>query len=101
MATQVPGDIDDLADEIQTRNALRLHRLRRELPRVDATQRYLGLVVAQRSGGQDRPVVERGANLGEALLAQRSDRTGRLLPAAILQAPLLRKPMRQALREEA
>src|ERR1700738_504659 len=101
MAAKMPGDIDDLADEIQAWHALRLHPLRRELPRIDAAQRALGLVVAQRSGGQHRPVVERGANLGEALLAQRSDRTGRLLPATIAQAPLQRKPMRQALREQA
>src|ERR1700680_1572251 len=90
VAAQMPRDIDHLTDEIQARNALDRHRLRRKMPRIDATQRHFGLVIAKRSGGQHRPIVERRANLGEALLTQGADRIGGLLSAPILNAPLLR-----------
>src|SRR6202163_4280112 len=51
VAAQMPRDIDDLTDEIQARNALDCHRLRRKMPRFDAPQRHFGLVIAKRSGG--------------------------------------------------
>src|ERR1022692_3019197 len=75
MTAQMTRDIDDFADEIETRHALGCHRLRRELPRIDTAQRHLGLVVAERSRWHDRPVVERRSDLGEALLTQGAKRT--------------------------
>src|SRR5450755_235295 len=74
MAAEVSRDIDDLADEIETRHVLGRHRLRRKLASVDAAQRHLGLVVAERSGWQDGPVIERRSDLGEALLTQGTKR---------------------------
>src|SRR3954453_14186812 len=56
-ATELAGDVDYLADEIQPGDLLRLESLRRKLSGVDPSGGDLGLVVAFRSGGRNVPVV--------------------------------------------
>ena len=78
----------------------RRHRFRGKLPGVDAAQRHLGLVVAERPRRNDPPIVERRADRREALLTQRASRAGEMQIIAELPAPLLCESMRQMLRQK-
>src|SRR5687768_17370185 len=59
VAAEPPGDIDDFADKVESRDAARLHRFRRELAGVDAADGDLRFRVTFRPGESQRPVMRK------------------------------------------
>src|SRR5579884_2381481 len=57
-ATEMPGDIDDFSDEVQSRNLARFHGFCRQFVGVDASRGDLCLVVTFGAGRCDRPAMQ-------------------------------------------
>src|SRR6185436_14353757 len=69
VATEPPGDVDRLADEVQPGDAAAFHRLRAELARVDAAHRDLGLAKAFAAIGGHAPALQLLRQRGEVAVA--------------------------------
>src|SRR6266850_2749729 len=67
-SSEMSGDVDHFADEVQSRNPAALHRLCGKFVGVDAARGHLGFAVTFRSVGNHVPLMYLPLQLGKAVI---------------------------------